>query len=714
MLKKIPAMLAKTVKIMRFARPFWHFYLFTIALSLVSSLFALIQPWLMMFFLDDVLINKKFDLFPLVLAGFLLIYVLSQGLAILSNLFNTNLSQKQQLYIKTAVYEHLQQLHLNFFHKKKVGDLLNRIDYDIPAIQSFINTITQTVFISLVNFVIIIYVSLTLNLEVTLLALTVFPFYILSERFWVTQLRKNTEQLRIKSSDLFSFLQESLSAIKVTKSFAQEQEMSRKYTNKMKSYNRLGYKNVLDTDKAGLVNNLILYLPTFVVLAAGGYQVLLGALTVGGLIALQQYIGRLFGPIMSFVGLNRTLQMEMVSINRVFEILQTKPEVRDKPGAREVKEIKGRIEFKDILFRHKKKQPLLEGITATIKPGEHIGLVGSSGVGKSTLMNLLFRFYEPQKGNILLDGTDLQDIKIKSLRSRIGFVSQESILFNRSIKENIAFGRPHAKMKDIAEAARIAGIHDFIAQLPQKYDTVVGERGEMLSGGQRQRLSIARVVLENPDIIILDEPTSYLDSETEERVKNALDYITKAKTTIVIAHRLATLKNIDEIWVLEDGRIAEKGSFDQLLEKKGKFFQYYIQQFGGFDIFRNRLKSEVERAKKFQKPLSLIQVDVHDWFKYVADPIAGNELSSHILLELAKNLEDMYFASDLPQRKGTFLVALPETAGKEAEKVKASVKALLSRKFRDLTISLKLAFSSTFVAEPEKITADTILKDLPG
>lgn len=507
MLKKIKASLAKTGKIMRFARPVWHLYALTAIFSLVSSLIALIQPWLMKFFLDDVLINKKFDLFFIVIVVFLLIYIVTQGFAILGSLLNTKLSQEQQMHIESAVYEHLQRLHLDFFHKKKVGDLLSRIDYDIFAIQNFINTLIQTFVVSLINFIIIIYISLTLNAQVTLLALTVFPFYILSERFWVKYLRKNAVQLRIKSADLFSFLQESISAVKLTKIFTQEKEMIRKYRNKIKNYNRLGYKNVLDSDKAGIINNFILYLPSLVVLAAGGYQVLLGLLTIGGLIALQQYIARLFGPIVNFIGLNRTLQLDMVSINRVFEILEAKPEVKDKPEAQDLAEIKGKIDFKDIFFRYKKTQPLLEGITVTIEPGEHIGLVGTSGVGKSTLVNLLFRFYEPQRGKILLDGKDIRNIKIKSLRSKIGFVSQESVIFNRSIKDNISFGRPHAEMRDIVAAAQIAGVHEFIAQLPKQYDTVVGERGELLSSGQRQRLSIARVVLKNPDIVILDEPT---------------------------------------------------------------------------------------------------------------------------------------------------------------------------------------------------------------
>jgi len=578
MFKKIASSLLKAAKIMSFARPVWHLYVSVAFLSLLSQLVSLIQPWLMKFFLDDVLVDKKIELFWPVIGGFVVVYFVGQIFSIVSSLSSTRLSQKQQMSIQLEVYDHLQKLHMGFFYKKKVGDLLVRVNSDSLSIQSFILTVIQTFFVNVVNLVVILAISFSLNVEATLLALAIFPLYVLSERFWVKRLKRNAQKLRTKSADMFSFLQESLSGIKAIKIFKREPEANKEYRERIEDYNLLNYKNTFLADLSGLVNGFILFLPSLAVLAYGGYKVLLGALTIGSLIALQQYVYRLFGPVLSFIGLNRTLQLEMVGIDRVFEILHARSEVKDKPGARELKNVKGKIEFKNVKFSYDKKQPVLEDITGMVEAGRHIGIVGSSGVGKTTLVNLLFRFYDPDGGQILLDGVNIKNIKIRSLRSKIGFVSQESIIFHKSIKDNVAFGKPGANKEEIIAAARVAGIHDAVVRLPKKYETVLGERGETLSAGQRQRIAVARVVLENPDIIVLDEPTSALDSETEKHVTEAIETLTKGKTTIVIAHRLKTLKNADEIWVLDHGTIVEKGNFEELVARKELFFRYYLNE----------------------------------------------------------------------------------------------------------------------------------------
>ncbi|MFC1810500.1 ABC transporter ATP-binding protein [Patescibacteria group bacterium] len=707
---KIKKTLKKTLRIMRFVKPVWPLYVLSAGLALVVQLSGLIHPWLMKIFLDDVLINQKFDLFYIIIAAFVIIYFVGRGLYIVSGIVNVKLSQKQQLHIKDTAYKHIQSLHMDFFHKKKVGDILTRINSDALSIESFINTIINTIFVSSITLIVTVYISFTIDYKVTLLALSVFPFYLLSEKFWLKRLTKISKKLRIKGADVLSFLQENLTAIKAIKIFTQEKRTSDKYRNKLKDVNKWQYKNVLTNDAASLINGFIIYIPTFIILAFGGYQVLLGAMTVGGLIALQQYVGRVYGPVMNLATVNRNLRMEMIGINRIFEVLDAKPEVVDKPDSKEIKSIDGKIEFKNVKFRYDKNQPVLENINGIIEAGNRIGLVGGSGVGKTTLVNLLFRFYEPQGGKILLDGMHLDDIKLKSLRSKIGFVSQDNIIFHKSIKDNIAFSKPRAKMKEVVSAARVAGIHDFINKLPGKYNTVVGERGEILSGGQKQRLSIARVILENPDIIVLDEPTSYLDSETEEKVKGALDYVTKDKTTIVIAHRLATLKNIDEIWVLNDGRIAERGKFSDLLDKKGEFFKYYVSQFRGFEIFSNRLNLELSRAKN-NKPFHLVRLDVKDWQKHDKNHLTGNELVSDILLELAQNLDNIYFSTHIPQKRGTFLVALPETNGKEADKVAKFIKHRLSRKFHHLELESKV-ISKVPLGKSAEVSSDFIINSV--
>ena len=680
---------------MSFAKPVWHLYVYVTLFSLLSQLLGLIQPWLMMFFLDDVLINKRFDLFPLAIAGFAGIQILTGLFGMANDLVNTKLSQKQQLHIQLSVYEHLQRLQMKFFYKKKAGDLLTRIDSDALEIQSFIMMIIRTFVISVINFIVIIVITLNLNAQVTLIALSVFPVYFLSEYFWVKILKKYAFRIRTKYADLFSFLEETLGAIKSIKIFTREKDVRDEYKEKMETLNSLNYKNVFTNDAAGLMNSLILYLPTLVILLVGGYQVLLGVLTVGGLLALQQYIVRLFGPITIFIGLNRSLQIQMVGINRVLEIFKARPEDNDKPGAKELQKVKGEIEFRNVQFSYKKDRPLLESINARIEPKKHIGLVGKSGIGKSTLINLLLRFYKPKAGKILLDGIDINNIKLKSLRSKIGFVSQEVAIFHKSIKENIAFSRPHATMKEIVAAAKIAQIHDHISKLPRKYATVVGEHGAMLSAGERQRLSIARVILENPDIIILDEPTTYLDSKIEGQIKNAIDFVTKGKTTIIIAHRLSTLQNLDEIWVLDDGKIAEKGTFEDLINDKGSFFTYYITQFNGIEMFKSRLKAELERAIKYRKPISVLELTIQNWAAHDHDNVVSNELIAKVVLTLSRRLDQIYFLTDLPQKRGTFLVALPENTEKDAKRMGNSLVSFLSRTFPDFVFRQKNIFPSS-------------------
>lgn len=700
----------KLPRILSFAKPFWRLYVVSALFSGIGTLLGLAYPLISKTFFDDVLINKKFELFFYVLAAFLALYVISQAFGIVATLVTTRLSQRQQQHIKLVAYNHLQHLDLTFFYKQKVGDLLTRLNNDAFAVERFINTIVFTLFNGTLNLAIAVYISLRLDANVTLLALAAFPFYALSELYWVKRLKIYMKELLAKNADIFSFLQESISGIKATKIFTREPEMATEYAQKIAAYNELGYKNTLTNGVSNLVNGFILYLPTFTVLAFGGYKVLLGALTVGGLLAIQQYIGRLFGPLSSFISLNRSVQLDLTSINRLFEILDTPPEVRERSGAIELTRVFGRIEFDRVKFRYDEQPLVLDGVNGVIAPGKHIGLVGPSGIGKSTLVNLLFRFFDPTEGRILLDNIDVRDIKLKSLRSHIGFVSQESIVFNKSVKDNLLFGKPNAKMDDIIWAAKIAGIHDVIERLPKKYDTVLGERGETLSAGERQRLSIARVVLENPPIIILDEPTAALDAETERRLKDALDYVTKDKTTIVIAHRLSTLTNVDEIWVLNNGMITERGSFNELLRKKGDFFKYYTVQFGGVELFTSRLETELERAVNYQKALSVIELQITDWPQHDRDPLAGNALISDIIYEIASHLESIYFAAAMPQKRGSFLIALPEAEKSGAETVASSIHEAMVKKFPHLPQTFHIVFTTPSLTDEAHRALDALLK----
>jgi ABC-type multidrug transport system fused ATPase/permease subunit len=580
MLQNIKSFIRTTGRILSFAKPFWPVYLVVAVFASLIQFAGLAGPYLNKILLDDVLINKRLELFFLVLAGIFGAYILSQTLGIINNLINAKLSQKQLAHIRLTTFNRLQNLPLDFFHKKNVGDLLTRVSSDSSAIQSFITTIVSAIFINLVNFAATLYISFKLDARLSFLVLGVLPLYIISEKYWVPRITKNAGAILTKNARIFSFLQEALNAVKTIKIFGREQETRGEYEKRIGDYNALDYKNTKIRDASLAINSLILYLPTLLILAFGGFRVLEGALTVGALVALQQYVGRLFGPLSNFVGLNRVIKLQLVQIRRVFEIFDAAPEGQDKPNSLILGKAPGRLEFRNVTFGYNALRPVLQNFSGVIEAGERIGLVGGSGAGKSTLVNLIFRFYEPESGEILLDGINIRNFRLWSLRSRIGVLSQESLIFNTTIEDNILFGKPNAALDEVRQAAKIAGADEFILKLPDGYSTVISERGETLSGGERQRISLARVVLKNPDIIILDEPTSNLDAETEQKVKEALEQVTRGKTTIIIAHRLATVRNIDEIWVLENGQISERGTFDDLVNKKGLFFKYYLAQFG--------------------------------------------------------------------------------------------------------------------------------------
>lgn len=668
----------KFFRISKFALPFWKFYLLLAILSFVGQLLGLVSPYLSKIFFDDVLINQQIDLFFLVLFAMLGVYLGSGIFNIVKRLVEQKLSQKQVTAIQLELFNHIQKAPLDLFHKLKVGDIMNRISGDAGSIQSLIQIFTGMVAVSTITLAVTVFITITLSPLVTIVVLSVIPFYLFSELFWVKKQRQQSKDYTEKYADVTSFLQEAMSSVKVIKTFARERFMKRQYETWLEDLNETQLSNVKTSSVSGFVSGFVAYLPSFLVLTVGGYQVLEGTITIGALIALQLYASRLFLSVSTFVSLHRVVQMTMVGADRVFEILDERIE-KDDPEAKAAKRFSGDIEIRNLSYQHQPGMPILENISGTIQPGQHIGLVGRSGAGKSTLVNLLFRFYQPNLGGIYIDGRNIKKIKLESLRSRIGFVTQETIIFNRTIRENLAFSKPGATQKEIEYAARVAGIDQFIESLPEGYDTKVGERGELLSGGQRQRLSLARVILEDPDIIIFDEPTSYLDPQLEEQISRALAYVTKSKTTITIAHRLSTMKNLDEIWFLGDHKILEKGTFNQLLRKKGDFFRFFLCQFGGVEIFMDRLAKELDRAAKAGRSFSIVRLDIKNWKRFDKDPLAGNSIISDVVADLSKSIEEPLFPTEHPAMRGSFVVAMPETMPSEASGISTSIIKVLKK-----------------------------------
>jgi subfamily B ATP-binding cassette protein MsbA len=478
------------------------------------------------------------------------------------------------------LYEHIEHLSPSFFSKHKTGDIIQRLYSDTTQIQSLISTRLINILMNVISAVGIILILLLLDATLTFITLLVFPLFALTSIYFGKKIRVRERRVREKSGEMLSFFQETIGLMPVVQSFVREKTEAIRHLKKSRELIGLSLAGTLLFSASGAITGLLVTLATTFVYWYGGRSVFAGTLTLGGLIAYSTYVGKLFGPISALVGQNQGIQAALVSIDRVFEFLDVKPEVKSAKDAVELKRVRGQIIFDGVNFSYDGRSPILKDINLRIEPGESVALVGGSGSGKSTIASLLLRFYDPKKGSVRVDGRDLRNINLASLRSHTGVVSQDVTLFNTTILENIRYGRHGASDDEVIAAAYLANIGQFIEEfLPDKFDTVVGERGARLSGGQKQRINVARVILKNPAILILDEATSALDSESERSVQAVLDYLMQGRTTLIIAHRFSTIKNVDRIVVLDSGQIVEVGTHEQLYESGGLYRQLYDTQF---------------------------------------------------------------------------------------------------------------------------------------
>ena len=515
-------------------------------LSVILSAFNVINPYLVKILIDDILIAKNYKLLVALMSFFIFVFIIRTVIGIFHAYQAVALEENIVLDVKKDLFQHLEQLDMQFYHKRKIGDILTRLADDVYSIESFLGILIDQILMNVLMGGFILAICLHLNWRVTLASLTFFPILILTQKYYGKRIKKSRKKVIEKSADLLSFMQEIIISIKMIQAFVLEKFNLDQYLKKSRNLIRKELKLTLLSSYAGAAAGFITFVPLIIILWYGGFNVMEGTLTVGSLIALYTYVGRLFGPVSSLGSVNVSIQSTLVSVDRVFEFMDKKPKVYNKKNAIPLRSVKGKIEFRNVNFQYDKDEPVLNNINLSISPGETIGLIGPSGSGKSTLANMIARFYDPVNGQILLDGKNLKDLKIESLRKAIGIVSQQNILFNTSIKENIKFGDENATDEDIIRAAKLANIHDFITTLKEGYDTIVGDRGVRLSGGQQQRISIARAILKNPKIVILDEATSSLDTESEQKIQLALENVTRGRTTVIIAHRLSTIKNVEQ------------------------------------------------------------------------------------------------------------------------------------------------------------------------
>ncbi len=475
--------------------------------------------------------------------------------------------------VRAQLYTHLQRLSVSYYDKREVGAVMSRVQNDVGALQNFLLDTAEATIISTLTILGVITILMFRSPLLALLVLLPTPFVIFgTQRYW-RGLIKLWRRVWHQNSSLGAGLADALGGVRVVRAFgAEDREVDR--FDKRSARLRDATMNVESRAAAFYpIMGFVMGLGAPIVWFFGGNMVLSNTLTFGTLILFTGLLGRLYEPIQQLTRQVNAITRSMTAAERVFEVLDTDPEVKEARQAVELKNVRGEVDFEHVSFGYEKHRPVLSDVNLHVEPGEMIGLVGHSGAGKSTLINLLLRFYDVTEGSLKIDGIDIRDLKRENLRQHVGVVLQESYLFHGSIYDNIAYGRPDASPGEVIEAARAAHAHDFIAGFADGYDTLVGERGTRLSGGERQRIAIARAILHNPKILILDEATASVDTQTEQSIQNALGNLTKGRTTFAIAHRLSTLRNADRLVVVDAGKIAEVGTHDELMERRGVFYK---------------------------------------------------------------------------------------------------------------------------------------------
>jgi subfamily B ATP-binding cassette protein MsbA len=481
--------------------------------------------------------------------------------------------------LRRTLYLHIQKLSLSFHDQKQTGDLISRVTSDIDAIQSFISSSLLDALIDCLTLVGMVGVMFYLNWRFTLIALSVAPALFFVVFKYTRRIKKAARAVRKKESEIVSVIQEVLSSIRVVKAFAREDyEQRRLEEQSLEGVDIALHARSLKAKLSPIVA-MIVALGTAMVLWFGARMVLSGTLSAGSLVMFIWYLGKMYKPMQDLSKMTDAYSKASVGYERIREVLDTEREVRDLPRARNAPPFKGAIEFEAVSFAYEPDRPILTNLSFKIEPGQCAAIVGPTGAGKTSIIGLIPRFYDPSSGVVKIDGRDVREFKQKSVRRQLSFVLQDTLLFHAPVWQNIAYGKPEASRSEILKAAELSNAHEFIEKMPEGYDTIVGERGVTLSGGQRQRIAIARAVIRNTPILILDEPSSGLDAGSEKLVFEALDRLMEGKTSIVIAHRLSTIRRADVIFVVKEGAIVESGKHDELCKAGGLYAELYNIQF---------------------------------------------------------------------------------------------------------------------------------------
>ncbi|HDP2706757.1 SAV1866 family putative multidrug efflux ABC transporter [Staphylococcus aureus] len=571
---------------LQFVKPYKYRIFATIIVGIIKFGIPMLIPLLIKYAIDGVINNhalmtdEKVHHLTIAIGIALFIFVIVRPPIEFIRQYLAQWTSNKILYdIRKKLYNHLQALSARFYANNQVGQVISRVINDVEQTKDFILTGLMNIWLDCITIIIALSIMFFLDVKLTLAALFIFPFYILTVYVFFGRLRKLTRERSQALAEVQGFLHERVQGISVVKSFAIEDNEAKNFDKKNTNFLTRALKHTRWNAYSFAAINTVTDIGPIIVIGVGAYLAISGSITVGTLAAFVGYLELLFGPLRRLVASFTTLTQSFASMDRVFQLIDEDYDIKNGVGAQPIEIKQGRIDIDHVSFQYNDNEaPILKDINLSIEKGETVAFVGMSGGGKSTLINLIPRFYDVTSGQILIDGHNIKDFLTGSLRNQIGLVQQDNILFSDTVKENILLGRPTATDEEVVEAAKMANAHDFIMNLPQGYDTEVGERGVKLSGGQKQRLSIARIFLNNPPILILDEATSALDLESESIIQEALDVLSKDRTTLIVAHRLSTITHADKIVVIENGHIVETGTHRELIAKQGAYEHLYSIQ----------------------------------------------------------------------------------------------------------------------------------------
>jgi ABC-type multidrug transport system fused ATPase/permease subunit len=578
-------------------KPYRSSLVIILAAMLVQTAMSVAAPWPLKIILDNVVGEHKLPpwlddfLRPFMSSGgkmqiaaaaaiaTILIALLGAAASYLANYYTTSVGQWVANDLRLRTYHHLQQLSLNYYNTHEMGTLLSTITADVQTIQNFASSSTLGILVDMFTIVAMLVIMFWLNWDFTMIAVGVTPFMLLMVSRFKKAVKKATREVRKQQSNVVAVVQQGLESMRVVKAFGRQDLEQEELSEVSKATVEAALKARRVKALLSPIVTVTVSLCTAFVLWRSSSLILKGTMTAGALTVFLSYLTKFFKPVQDLATMTNTIAQTAVGVERVRTILEANDVIEERGDAREPQPLKGEIKFENVAFAYNKDAPVLTDVNFEIKAGQMVGVVGPTGGGKSTIVSLIPRFYDPSAGKVSVDGVDIRDYKIHGLRNQIAYVLQETVLFRGTVAENIAYGRGSATRDEIVEAAKLSNADEFIAKMPQGYDTMVGDRGDTLSGGQRQRIGIARALIRNNPILILDEPTAALDTESEQLVMEALERLMKGRTVITIAHRLSTIRKSDKIVVLKGGVVAEEGTHDELMAKSGVYAELYHIQF---------------------------------------------------------------------------------------------------------------------------------------